>query len=95
MALAADLLAWMQILALTAHPAHRWEPKRPRLRLLAIAGRLTLPGRRCRRRLTASASFTSLLLAGLRRLELLTAPRLTTGAPPSRRPSPTRARGTR
>ncbi len=58
----------MQTLALTEHPARRWEPRRLRLRLLAIAGRLTLPGRRRRLHLAASAPSTSLLLAGLRRL---------------------------
>jgi hypothetical protein len=36
-ALAADLLAWMQTLALAEHSARRWEPKR--LRLLSVAGR--------------------------------------------------------
>jgi hypothetical protein len=39
--LAGDLVAWMQTLAVTGHPARRWEPKRLRLRLLSIAGRLT------------------------------------------------------
>jgi hypothetical protein len=39
-ALAADLVAWMQTLALTGHAARRWEPKRLRLGLLSIAGRL-------------------------------------------------------
>src|SRR4051812_34482029 len=38
-ALAADLLAWMQTLALTAHSARPWEPQRLRLRLLSITGR--------------------------------------------------------
>ena len=39
-ALAADLLAWTQTLAWNQHnPARRWEPKRLRLRLLAVAGR--------------------------------------------------------
>src|SRR3954466_4621959 len=38
-ALAGDLLAWMQALALTEHEAHRWEPKRLRLRLLTIPAR--------------------------------------------------------
>jgi hypothetical protein len=42
-ALAADLFARMQILALTERPARRWEPQRLRVRLLAIADRLTLP----------------------------------------------------
>jgi hypothetical protein len=32
-ALACELTAWMQILALTEHAARRWEPKRLRLRL--------------------------------------------------------------
>jgi hypothetical protein len=35
-ALAADLTAWMQTLALAGHEARRWEPKRLRLRLLSI-----------------------------------------------------------
>jgi Transposase DDE domain group 1 len=37
-ALAADLTAWMQTLALAGQEARRWEPKRLRLRLLSIAG---------------------------------------------------------
>lgn len=44
--LAADLLAWTQHLALTGTPARTWEPKRLRLRLLNIAGRIVHTGRR-------------------------------------------------
>ena len=33
-ALACDITAWTQMLALAEHPARRWEPKRPRLDLL-------------------------------------------------------------
>jgi DDE family transposase len=44
-ALAQDLLAWTQRLALTG-PAARYEPKRLRLRLLAVAGRLVRTARR-------------------------------------------------
>jgi DDE family transposase len=44
-ALACELLAWAQMLALTG-TARRWEPKRLRLRLLAVAGRLARGGRR-------------------------------------------------
>ena len=41
-ALAADLLTWTQTLAFTEHaPVRRWEPKRLRLRILAVAGRIT------------------------------------------------------
>jgi len=39
-ALAGDLTAWMQTLALTDHPARRWEPKRLRLRLFTIPATL-------------------------------------------------------
>ena len=52
-ALACELLAWMQMLAL-AGPARRWEPKRLRLRLFAAAGRLVRGGRRLRLRLAAT-----------------------------------------
>ena len=44
-ALAADLTAWMQTLALHDHPARRWEPKRLRLRMFSLAGVLARTGR--------------------------------------------------
>lgn len=51
-ALAADLLAWTQTLAFEeSEPARRWEPKRLRFRLLAVAGRIIRTGRRRRLRL--------------------------------------------
>ncbi len=52
-ALACELLAWMQMLALTG-PARRWEPKRLRLRIFTCAGRIVRGGRRLRLRLAAS-----------------------------------------
>ncbi len=73
-ALAGDLVAWMQTLALAEHPARRWEPKRLRLRLLGIAGRLAATGRRRWLHLAATAPFTDLALDGLRRLDALAAP---------------------
>jgi Transposase DDE domain group 1 len=73
-ALAADLVAWMQTLALTEHPARRWEPKRLRLRLLSIAGRLAVTGRRRWLHLATSAPFAGLALDGLARLDALAAP---------------------
>jgi hypothetical protein len=73
-ALAADLTAWMQTLALTEHPARRWEPKRLRLRLLSIAGRLAVTGRRRLLHLAASAPFTDLALHAFHRLDTLAAP---------------------
>ena len=68
------MLAWLQTLALTEHPARRWEPKRLRLRLLSIAGRLAANGRRRLLHLAASAPCTALALDGLRRLDAWAAP---------------------
>ncbi len=67
-ALACDLLAWMQTLALTGHEARRWEPKRLRLRLLSIPGRHARTGRRRLLHLAATAPYTELALAALARL---------------------------
>lgn len=50
-ALAADLLAWTQNLAWHDTPARVWEPKRLRLRLFHVAGRIIRSGRRHRLRL--------------------------------------------
>jgi hypothetical protein len=49
-ALACELLAWTQMLAFDG-PARRWEPRRLRLRIFAVAGRLVRGGRRLRLRL--------------------------------------------
>jgi hypothetical protein len=73
-ALAGDLVAWMQTLALPDHAARRWEPKRLRLRLLSIAGRLAATGRRTWLHLARPAPFTGLVLDGLRRLDALAVP---------------------
>jgi Transposase DDE domain group 1 len=45
-AIATDLLAWAQLLALDG-PGRRWEPKKLRFRLLATAGRLTRGAAAC------------------------------------------------
>ena len=71
-ALAADLLAWTQQLALADSPARAWEPKRLRLRLLNIAGRIVRTGRREHLRLPRAWPWASDLLAGHRRLDALT-----------------------
>jgi Transposase DDE domain group 1 len=75
-ALAADLTAWMQILALTGHKARRWEPKRLRLRLLSIPARHARTGRRRLLHLATTAPFTALALQALDALARLTAPLL-------------------
>jgi Transposase DDE domain group 1 len=50
-ALACELFAWLQMLALTGSDARRWEHKRLRLRLLSIPARLVRGARRTRLRL--------------------------------------------
>ncbi|SEM15374.1 hypothetical protein SAMN04515665_1365 [Blastococcus sp. DSM 46786] len=62
MALDAELVAWMQTLALAGHEARRWEPKRLRLRLLSIPVRHARTGRRRLLHLAATAPFTTLAL---------------------------------
>jgi hypothetical protein len=69
-ALACELLAWTQLLAL-AGPARRWEPKRLRLRVFAVAGRLARGGRRLRLRLAERWPWTPELTAAVARLQAL------------------------
>jgi hypothetical protein len=73
-ALAADLTAWMQTLALTGHEARRWEPKRLRLRLFSIPARHARTGRRRLLHLAATAPFTALALQALDALARLSGP---------------------
>src|SRR5215470_9823945 len=67
-ALACELLAWMQMFAL-AGKARRWEPKRLRLRLFAIAGRLARGGRRLRLRLAERWPWASTVTVAVTRLQ--------------------------
>jgi hypothetical protein len=64
-AMAADLLTWMQTLAFDqAEPARRWEPKRLRFRILAVAGRIIHTGRRRRLRLPRDWPWNQLIDTG-------------------------------
>jgi len=71
-ALACELLAWMQMLALTG-TARRWEPKRLRLRIFAVAGRLARGGRRLRLRLAGRWPWAGQITAAVSRLQALPA----------------------
>jgi DDE family transposase len=75
-ALAADLVAWMQTLALAEHPARRWEPKQLRLRLLSIPARHARSGRRRLLYLASTTPFTALALQAIDALTRLTEPAL-------------------
>ena len=70
-ALACELLAWMQMLAFDG-PARRWEPKRVRLRIFAVAGRIVRGGRRLRLRLAARWPWATQITAAVTRLHALT-----------------------
>jgi hypothetical protein len=70
-ALACELLAWMAMLALTG-PARRWEPRRLRLRLLSVAGRIVRGGRRLRLRLSATWPWAGQTATAIARLQVLT-----------------------
>ena len=70
-ALANDLLAWTQHLALAGTDARTWEPKRLRLRLLSVAGRIVRTARRRFMRLPRDWPWTDAVLAGHRRLAAL------------------------
>ena len=69
-ALACELLAWTQMLAL-AGAARQWEPKRLRLRLFSVAGRLAASGRRLRLRLAGRWPWTAEIAAAAARLQAL------------------------
>jgi hypothetical protein len=69
-ALACELLAWTQMLALTG-TARRWEPKRLRLRLFSAAGRLVRGGRRLRLRLAERWPWAVEITAAVTRLQAL------------------------
>ena len=60
-ALACEVTTWAQMLALTEHPARRWEPKRLRLRIFSIAARLARSARRTLLHLPEHAPWAALL----------------------------------
>ncbi|WP_433655183.1 IS1380 family transposase [Nocardia sp. CA-128927] len=68
-ALALDLTAWMQTLALHDHPARRWEPKTLRLRLFSAAGRIARHARKTTLHLARHAPYTELLTTAAARLQ--------------------------
>jgi hypothetical protein len=72
-ALAADLLAWTQTLALHDHPARRWEPKRLRLRIFSLAGVLAATARTISVHLSARSPWADLAVQALTRLRAITA----------------------
>lgn len=73
-ALACELTAWAQTLALPDHPARRWEPKRLRLRIFSLAGRLARSARQHVLHLPSHAPWAELALHALTTLRALATP---------------------
>jgi hypothetical protein len=71
-ALAAELLTWTQTLAFTNSIARFWEPKRLRLRVLHVAGRLVTTSRRHWLRLPRGWPWNGLIVTAHTRLHALT-----------------------
>jgi len=69
--MACELTAWMQMLALS-RPSRRWEPKRLRLRLFSVAGRIVRGGRRLHLRLAATSPWARQTVTAITRLQALT-----------------------
>jgi Transposase DDE domain group 1 len=70
--LAYELITWTQLLAFRNQPARIWEPKRLRLRLLAVAARLITTGRRRILRLSKRWPWTDIITSGHHQLAALT-----------------------
>ena len=73
-ALAVEITAWMQMLALNGHQARRWEPKRLRLRLFTLPASIARTGRVVHLHLATKAPWVDLVNEGVRRLRALAVP---------------------
>ena len=73
-ALAVDLTAWMQLLALAGHDARRWEPKRLRHRLFTIPATMARGARRVRLHLASHHPWAALAATAIERRDLLVTP---------------------
>jgi Transposase DDE domain group 1 len=72
--LAAEITAWMQLLALPDHQARRWEPKRLRYRLFSVPAALARRSRRVLLHLAARHPWAGLIVDATIRLRALAVP---------------------
>ena len=72
--LAAELTAWMQLLALTGHDARRWEPKRLRYRIFSVPAQLARTGRRVLLHLNRRAPWAAMVADAVHHLRALAVP---------------------
>ncbi len=72
--MAAELTAWMQMLAFGEHEARRWEPKRLRYRLFTVPAALARSGRQVLLHLAQKAPWAQLVADAINRLRALAVP---------------------
>lgn len=72
--LAAEITAWMQLLALPDHQARRWEPKKLRYRLFTVPAALARTGRRVLLHLADRSPWAQLVVDAVTRLRALAVP---------------------
>lgn len=72
--LAAEIMAWTQMVGFTGTKARRWEPKKLRARLFEIGGRIATHARRTTLHLASTAPDVQLLIKGIKRLAALSPP---------------------
>ncbi len=72
--LAAEVMAWTQMVAFSGTKARRWEPKKLRARLFEIGGRIATHARQTTLHLAATAPDVQLLLKGMTRVTALSPP---------------------
>lgn len=66
--LAYELIVWTQVLGFHDQPARSWEPKKLRLRIFAVAGRLITSGRRRTLRISKRWPWSAVILSGYQAL---------------------------
>ncbi len=71
LALAGDLVAWMQMLGLTGTTARKWEPKRLRMRLYTVPATIARSARTTRLHLAEKAPGAHLIVNAIARLRYL------------------------
>ncbi len=72
--LAAEIMAWSQMIAFTDKKPRRWEPKKLRARLFEIGGKIATHARQTTLHLASTAPEVQLLLTGLKRITALSPP---------------------
>lgn len=72
--LAAEIIAWTQMVAFSGTKARRWEPKKLRARLFEIGGRIASHARQTTLHLAATAPDIQLPLKGMKRVAALSPP---------------------